>query len=157
MRLWRSKKVRWLLSVTALALMALAGLWIYIVATRDSISVWGYHKLRQNMPRSEVEQILGGPPTVLADMRAKSSLLEFDTQITYAPPKSRKLGDFTGTVLLYQPLQTDFGMGKEQGIWKGSEGDLCVNFDDNGRLVTARFMQRLTWRHKVAEWLPWMR
>jgi hypothetical protein len=156
MRFPANKHCRRVCCFAVLVLLGFVGLCIYVVATRSPIGVAGFQKLRLKMNRAEVEHLLGGPATGIVDLRATPDILEFDTKITYVPRKPPKLGDASGKVLELTPPIADIRPVAEQHIWEGPEGSLGVLFDQEERLAAASFVERVTWRTKLREWLPWL-
>jgi hypothetical protein len=44
----------------------------------------------------------------------------------------------------------------EVAEWDGPEARIIVSFDDEGRVVGTRCLQRVSWRWKLHRWLPWL-
>jgi len=155
MRFITRKQFRRLCWTAAFVLFVLTGLSIYVIATRDPISIHGFQRLRPDMTRAEVERLLGSPAGSVQALANVPDALEFDTDITYVPARPVKLGDLTGEVLLKSTA--DVRIEAEQHIWDGPEGRIWVVFDGQERLTRVGFAERATWRHKLEEWLPWLR
>lgn len=160
MRLLRSKRFRcacWLVAVLAIAL---GGFWTYVVATRDFISETSFRRLKTNMTLAEVEAILGGKASEIEDVRGERNIfefLEFDTAISYFPPRAPKMGEFVEQVDLKPPKSAEMPAIAEEHTWDGPEGRIMVALDNANRVVGGYFIQRVTWRYKLRQWLPWLK
>jgi len=160
---------------TALFVLAVAGFWIYLVATRSPVNVRTMVKLnedleRRDMDRAEVEERLGGPATSsrpLIPPRKTGELVPFKSLEEIIPgtdtshpglvqPTPPKLGDLSGNAF---EMMLPFREGRsivEVAVWDGPEARIIVSFDDEGRVVGARFLERISWRSKLHRWLPWL-
>lgn len=158
----------------ALFVLAVVGFWVYLIATRSPINVRTMVKLnedleRRDMDRAEVEERLGGPATAsrpLVPPRRTGELVPFEsleeiipgTQTFFAgmPVPPPKLGELSGNAF---EMTLPFREGRtivEVATWDGLEGRVLVSFDDEGRVAGARFLERVSWRSKLYQWMPWL-
>ena len=159
MRFITRQQIRRLCWIAAFVIVVLTGLSVYVIATRDPISIHGFQRLRPDMTRAEVERLLGSPAgSVQALANAPDALkpdaLKFVSVITYTATPV-KLGGLTGKVLLKSTAEAR--LEAEQHTWDGREGRIRVVFDGQERVTTIGFAERATWRHQLEEWLPWLR
>ena len=140
---------------TALFVLAVAGLWACLVATRDPINRSTCLKLGPNMTREEVEALLGPPAWRMQNVEDAIENLH-DTPILYLPPPiTPRMGDLTSEGSM-ELAHGDLGAITEGYVWEGSEGRIHVFLDEQGRVMLAWFLQRVTWRFRLQQWLPWL-
>src|SRR5687767_9160519 len=142
MRFITSKQFRRLCWIAVFVIVALTGLSVYVIATRDPISIHGFQRLRPDMTRAEVERLLGSPAGSVQALANVPDALEFDTDITYTPTTPVKLGGLTGKLLLKSTAEAR--LEAEQHTWNGPEGRIWVVFDGQKRVTTIGFAERAT-------------
>jgi hypothetical protein len=162
MQLLRSKRFRCVCWLVAMLAIALGGFWTYVVATRDFISETCFRRLKTNMTLAEVEAILGCKASEIEDVRGEPNRFErFDFEIwtvpSIIPPGGPKMGAILDLVKLKQPKSAEMPAIAEEHTWDGPEGRITVALDNANRVVGGCFSQRVTWRYKLRQWLPWLK
>jgi hypothetical protein len=160
---------------TALVVLAVVAFCVYLIATRSPINIRTWVRLSEDMQhreisRAEVEERLGGPPIhtrildptrkvgermpfLSVDQMIPGTLTSYSGRVIDASPN---VGDLTPATLEMLPTLRKGRTIVEVAIWDGREGRMIVSFDDEARTAGVRFQERLTWRSKLREWIPWL-
>ena len=176
MQFLRSKRWRYVGFAAAFVVIAIGGFWLYLIATTSAITYANFAKLKINMTYAEVEGILGGPSTKArpAQELVKRGLKGLEPVIVtegfqpipgidheYGRAQyewgSGKLGDLDAKAIQFGRAKSGIREIADVHLWDGPEARIIVSFDDEGRVAGARIIQRVTWRYKVQQWLPWLK
>jgi len=172
----RSKRWRYVGLAAALIVFGTLGLWILLIDSHSPINAANFDKVIRSKTRSEVEEILGaatnmkpvhelvkrGPGGVEAIIVGEGFQPIPGMAQEYSKPLfeelgSGLLGDLSSTGGEYSAPGIDPQDIAEVHIWDGPEARIVVSFDKQGRLAGTRFIERITWRYKLKEALPWLK
>ena len=176
MQLSRSKRWRCVGFATAFVVIAIGNFWLYLIATRSAVNRANFGRLQKGLTRAEVEAILGGPAT---KARPAQELVKrgpkgleavivnegfqpipgIDHEYGSAPYEwgSGKLGDLDAKATQFGRAKSEIREIADVHLWDGPEARIIVSFDDEGRVAGARIIQRVTWRYKLQQCLPWLK
>jgi hypothetical protein len=159
MRLFPSQRWRRSLLLAVVLTIAAGSVLIYLVADRDRINRTSFYQLKPDMARAEVEQILGGLP---AETRVFPKPLVGLTDIVVEVRRGwdenrRERGWDESSSRFLNHLEKNSGPITAMHVWHGPTARIEIHFDAQEHLVNGTFQHRITWRHKLAEWLPWLR
>src|SRR5262245_11945448 len=172
----RSKRWRYFGLAAALLALGTVGLWILLIDTHSPINAANFDKVIRSKTRSEVEKILGaatnmkpvhelvkrGPGGVEAIIVGEGFQPIPGMSQEYSKPLfeelgSGLLGDLSSVGIEYSPPGIDPQDIAEVHIWDGPEARIVASFDKEGRLAGTRFIDRITWRYKLHQLLPWLK
>jgi hypothetical protein len=177
MRWIRSKRCwRYLALAAALIALGIVGFWLFVTDTHSPINAANFDKVIRSKTRSEVEAILGAATNrkpvhelVKRGFSGVEAIIVGEgfqpipgMSQDYSKPLfeelgSGLLGDLSSTGIEYTPPGIDTQDIAEVHIWDGPEARIVVSFDKEGRLAGTRFIDRITWRYKLHELLPWLK
>jgi len=172
----RSKRWRYVALAAALIVLGAVGLWLFVIDTHSPINAANFDKVIRSETRSEIEKILGaatnvkpvhelvkrGPGGVEVIIVGEGFQPIPGMAPEYSKPLfeelgSGLLGDLSSTGIECSPPGIDPLDITEVHIWDGPEARIIVSFDKEGRLAGTRLIERITWRYKLHELLPWLK